>query len=110
MSLANAEEETLELLPNQNDDGDESYFIEYAMQKEIINRNRVVTSRRLLSQSGAQNPEGNSTNTNQQLPKVIFLFHHYINYLFFILILFYFIIKQHLYKLIQFSLFFLNNV
>ena len=29
----------------------ESYFIEYAMQKEMINRNRCPASRRLLSQT-----------------------------------------------------------
>ncbi|XP_008551327.1 uncharacterized protein LOC103573858 [Microplitis demolitor] len=42
-------EETIELLHNQ-DIVNESYFTEYATQKEIINRNRLP-SRRLLSQA-----------------------------------------------------------
>lgn len=71
MNIATAEE-TAKLLPS-NFDGDESYFIEYAIQKEIINRNRIVASRRLLSQAGVvQQADGNSTNSN--LPKVLFLF------------------------------------
>lgn len=44
-------EETAELLPQRDSAPDESYFIEYAMQKEMINRNRCSASRRLLSQS-----------------------------------------------------------
>lgn len=45
-------EETAELLPQHDSAPDyESYFIEYAMQKEMINRNRCPASRRLLSQA-----------------------------------------------------------
>lgn len=43
-------EETTELLPQSDNTEYESYFIEYAMQKEMINRNRCPASRRLLSQ------------------------------------------------------------
>ncbi|KAG5318948.1 GAPR1 protein, partial [Pseudoatta argentina] len=45
-------EETAELLPQHDNASEyESYFIEYAMQKEMINRNRCPASRRLLSQA-----------------------------------------------------------
>jgi len=45
-------EETAELLPQRDSASEyESYFIEYAMQKEMINRNRCPASRRLLSQA-----------------------------------------------------------
>lgn len=56
-------EETTELLP-QHDNGAEyeSYFIEYAMQKEMINRNRCPASRRLLSQ--AAHLDYNFSNSN----------------------------------------------
>ncbi|XP_012220589.1 uncharacterized protein [Linepithema humile] len=56
-------EETMELLP-QHDSGAEyeSYFVEYAMQKEMINRNRCPASRRLLSQ--AAHLEHNFSNSN----------------------------------------------
>ncbi|XP_043276133.1 uncharacterized protein [Venturia canescens] len=67
MSVVASAEETAELLPNQthDDNDDESYFIDYAIQKEIINRNRCTASRRLLSQV-ANYPEFNVTNSNQQ--------------------------------------------
>lgn len=63
-------EETTELLPASHPGGDtaadiESYFIEYAMQKEMINRNRCPASRRLLSQS-ARLVDFNPANGNQQ--------------------------------------------
>ena len=65
MSVASAEE-TTELLHNQADDDndDESYFIDYAIQKEIINRNRSTASRRLLSHV-ANYPDFNVSNSNQ---------------------------------------------
>ncbi|XP_011145536.1 probable pathogenesis-related protein CaO19.6200 [Harpegnathos saltator] len=44
-------EETTELLPQRDNAEYESYFIKYAMQKEMINRNRCSASRRLLSQA-----------------------------------------------------------
>ncbi|XP_018336979.1 PREDICTED: uncharacterized protein LOC108745354 [Trachymyrmex septentrionalis] len=45
-------EEIAELLPQHDNASEyESYFIEYAMQKEMINRNRCPASRRLLSQA-----------------------------------------------------------
>ncbi|XP_046472413.1 uncharacterized protein [Neodiprion pinetum] len=56
------EEETAELLSSQRDDDDESYFIEYAIQKEIINRNRCTASRRLLGQTGYLDLSVNNTN------------------------------------------------
>ncbi|XP_053988895.1 uncharacterized protein LOC128881646 [Hylaeus volcanicus] len=60
-------EETTELLPPSYRDNAEmeSYFIEYAIQKEIINRNRCPASRRLLSQT-AHLADFNVTNGNQQ--------------------------------------------
>lgn len=66
MSVTTAEE-TAKLLASHNEDDDESYFVEYAIQKEIINRNRCPPSRRLLSQV-AFHPETNATNnsSNQQ--------------------------------------------
>ncbi|XP_076292877.1 uncharacterized protein LOC143215031 isoform X2 [Lasioglossum baleicum] len=62
-----AAEETAELLPSsQNDNVEiESYFIDYAIQKEIINRNRCPASRRLLSQS-AHLADFNLANGNQK--------------------------------------------
>lgn len=47
------EEETTELLaPSRHDNMEvESYFIEYAVQKEMINRNRCPAGRRLLGQT-----------------------------------------------------------
>lgn len=67
MSVVASAEETAELLPNQthDDNDDESYFIDYAIQKEIINRNRCTASRRLLSHV-ANYPELSVTNSNQQ--------------------------------------------
>ncbi|XP_012287190.2 repressed by EFG1 protein 1 [Orussus abietinus] len=65
MSVATADE-TAELLPSRRDDN-ESYFIEYAIQKEIINRNRCSASRRLLlSQTAAQLADYNLANSNHQ--------------------------------------------
>ncbi|OAD57066.1 Golgi-associated plant pathogenesis-related protein 1 [Eufriesea mexicana] len=60
-------EETTELLSPSNRDNMEieSYFIEYAIQKEIINRNRCPASRRLLSQT-AHLADFNLTNGNYQ--------------------------------------------
>ncbi|XP_034944935.1 uncharacterized protein [Chelonus insularis] len=56
-------EETVELLRSQDDD--ESYFVEYAIQKAIINRNRWPASRRLLSQVAFTD----TANSNHQPPK-----------------------------------------
>jgi len=55
-------EETTELLPQRDNAEYESYFIEYAMQKEMINRNRCPASRRLLSQ--AAHLDYNFSNSN----------------------------------------------
>ncbi|XP_070157479.1 uncharacterized protein [Polyergus mexicanus] len=55
-------EETTELLPQRDNAEYESYFIEYAIQKEMINRNRCPASRRLLSQ--AANLDYNFSNSN----------------------------------------------
>ncbi|TGZ46485.1 Uncharacterized protein DBV15_10158 [Temnothorax longispinosus] len=56
-------EETAELLPQRDSASEfESYFIEYAMQKEMINRNRCPASRRLLSQ--AAHLDFNFSNSN----------------------------------------------
>ncbi|KZC13347.1 PREDICTED: uncharacterized protein LOC107191389 [Dufourea novaeangliae] len=62
-----AAEETAELLPSSHHDDTEveSYFIEYAIQKEMINRNRCPASRRLLSQS-AHLADFNFINGNHQ--------------------------------------------
>ncbi|XP_017789471.1 PREDICTED: uncharacterized protein LOC108571841 [Habropoda laboriosa] len=61
-----AAEETTELLPSSHrDDNMESYFVEYAVQKEIINRNRCPASRRLLSQT-AHLADFNLANGNHQ--------------------------------------------
>lgn len=62
------EEETAELLPSRCDD-DESYFIEYAIQKEIINRNRCTASRRLLGQNPY--PDHTVNNSNHQTKVII---------------------------------------
>ncbi|XP_017880973.1 repressed by EFG1 protein 1-like [Ceratina calcarata] len=61
------EEETTELLPSSQRDNTEveSYFIDYAIQKEIINRNRCPASRRLLSQT-AHLADYNFANGNQK--------------------------------------------
>lgn len=61
-------EETTELLsPSHRDNMEiESYFIGYAIQKEIINRNRCPASRRLLSQT-AHLVDFNLTNGNQKV-------------------------------------------
>lgn len=61
-------EETTELLsPSHRDNMEiESYFIGYAIQKEIINRNRCPASRRLLSQT-AHLADFNLTNGNQKV-------------------------------------------
>ncbi|XP_024944120.1 uncharacterized protein LOC107271116 isoform X1 [Cephus cinctus] len=61
MNVATADE-TAELLPSRHDDN-ESYFMEYAIQKEIINRNRCPASRRLLSQT-AHLADFNVANSN----------------------------------------------
>lgn len=70
-------EETTELLSPSNRDNMEieSYFIEYAIQKEIINRNRCPASRRLLSQT-AHLADFNLTNGNYQkvVYRIIFFF------------------------------------
>ncbi|XP_076161033.1 uncharacterized protein LOC143143546 isoform X2 [Ptiloglossa arizonensis] len=60
-------EETTELLPSSHRDNAEveSYFIEYAIQKEMINRNRCPASRRLLSQT-AHLADFNLANGNNQ--------------------------------------------
>ncbi|XP_043253792.1 uncharacterized protein LOC122398190 [Colletes gigas] len=60
-------EETTELLPPSHRDNAEveSYFIEYAIQKEMINRNRCPASRRLLSQT-AHLADFNLANGNNQ--------------------------------------------
>lgn len=55
-------EETAELLPQRDNAELESYFIEYAIQKETINRNRCPASRRLLSQIAQK--EQNFSNSN----------------------------------------------
>ncbi|KAK0086177.1 hypothetical protein PV325_003640 [Microctonus aethiopoides] len=68
MSVTTAEE-TAELLAGHNEDDDESYFIEYAIQKEIINRNRCPPGRRLLSQVAFQPETNTTTNSNQQPTK-----------------------------------------
>lgn len=73
MSVTTAEE-TAELLAGHNEDDDESYFIEYAIQKEIINRNRCPPGRRLLSQVAFQPETNTTTNSNQQSTKVCVLF------------------------------------
>ena len=74
MNAATDAEETAELLPAfQRDDETESYFIEYAIQKEIINRNRTSTSRRLLSQS-SHLTDHNSSNSNQKVNDYFHLF------------------------------------
>ncbi|XP_043475412.1 repressed by EFG1 protein 1-like [Leptopilina heterotoma] len=66
MNVATDVDETAELLPaSQRDEEIESYFIEYAIQKEIINRNRTSASRRLLNQAALQG-EQSSSNTNQK--------------------------------------------
>lgn len=64
-------EETTELLsPSHRDNIEiESYFIEYAIQKEMINRNRCPASRRLLSQT-AHLADFTLTNGNNQ--KVVY--------------------------------------
>lgn len=64
-------EETTELLsPSHRDNIEiESYFIEYAIQKEMINRNRCPASRRLLSQT-AHLADFTFTNGNNQ--KVVY--------------------------------------
>ncbi|XP_063984400.1 uncharacterized protein LOC135166244 [Diachasmimorpha longicaudata] len=62
MNIVTAEE-TTELLSRQ-DDQDESYFVDYAIQKEFINRNRISTSRRLLSQAACT--DNNLANSNVQ--------------------------------------------
>lgn len=67
MNVATDAEETAELLPAfQRDEEIESYFIEYAIQKEIINRNRSSSSRRLLSQA-AHLTDHSSSNSNQKV-------------------------------------------
>ncbi|XP_003695701.1 uncharacterized protein LOC100864764 [Apis florea] len=60
-------EETTELLsPSHRDNMEiESYFIGYAIQKEMINRNRCPASRRLLSQT-AHLADFNLANGNQK--------------------------------------------
>ncbi|XP_046144286.1 uncharacterized protein LOC114877562 isoform X3 [Osmia bicornis bicornis] len=60
-------EETTELLsPSHRDNVEiESYFIQYAIQKEMINRNRCTASRRLLSQT-AHLADFNLANGNHQ--------------------------------------------
>ncbi|KAK1119368.1 hypothetical protein K0M31_013202 [Melipona bicolor] len=60
-------EETTELLsPSHRDNVEiESYFVEYAIQKEMINRNRCPASRRLLSQT-AHLTDFNLANGNHQ--------------------------------------------
>lgn len=65
-------EETTELLsPSHRDNVEiESYFIQYAIQKEMINRNRCSASRRLLSQT-AHLADFNFANGNHQ--KVMYL-------------------------------------
>ncbi|XP_076673952.1 uncharacterized protein LOC143372035 isoform X1 [Andrena cerasifolii] len=62
-----AAEETTELLPPSHRDNMqvESYFIEYAIQKEMINRNRCTASRRLLGQT-AHSTDFNLVNANHQ--------------------------------------------
>ncbi|CAL1683952.1 unnamed protein product [Lasius platythorax] len=58
-------EEMTELLPQRDSNAEyESYFIEYAMQKEMINRNRCPASRRLLSQ--AAHLDYNFSNSNHK--------------------------------------------
>ncbi|KAL0130795.1 hypothetical protein PUN28_002419 [Cardiocondyla obscurior] len=60
---AESAEETAGLLPQRDNAPEyESYFIEYAMQKEAINRNRCPASRRLLSQ--AAHLDFNFSNSN----------------------------------------------
>ncbi|XP_012152172.2 iron-sulfur cluster transfer protein NUBPL isoform X1 [Megachile rotundata] len=64
-----AEEETTELLsPSHRDNLQiESYFIRYAIQKEMINRNRCSASRRLLGQTAASHlTDFNLLNGNHQ--------------------------------------------
>lgn len=63
-------EETTELLsPSHRDNMQmESYFIEYAIQKEMINRNRCTASRRLLGQT-AHSTDFNLVNANHQKVK-----------------------------------------
>lgn len=78
MNVATDVDETAELLPaSQRDEEIESYFIEYAIQKEIINRNRTSASRRLLNQAAFQ-AEQSSSNTNQKVSHyIIFLLLYY---------------------------------
>lgn len=65
-------EETTELLsPSHRDNMEiESYFIGYAIQKEMINRNRCPASRRLLSQT-AHLADFNLANGNQKVEYLI---------------------------------------
>lgn len=66
-------EETAQLLsPSHRDNVEiESYFVEYAVQKETINRNRCPASRRLLGQT-ARLADFNPANGNRQ--KVVYFF------------------------------------
>ncbi|CAL7948145.1 unnamed protein product [Xylocopa violacea] len=60
-------EETTRLLPSSRPDDPrlETYFIEYAIQKQMINRDRCPASRRLLAQN-ARFPDFNLANGNHQ--------------------------------------------
>lgn len=60
---------------SQRDDNEvESYFVEYAIQKEIINRNRLPASRRLLGQAVDNNLNSSPQHQNN---KVFWLFVQY---------------------------------
>ncbi|KAL6265144.1 hypothetical protein P5V15_005232 [Pogonomyrmex californicus] len=62
-------EETAELLPQRDNASEyESYFIEYAMQKEMINRNRCPASRRLLSQAAQLDFNFSNSNHSKDSP------------------------------------------
>ncbi|XP_011872716.1 PREDICTED: uncharacterized protein LOC105564716 [Vollenhovia emeryi] len=62
-------EETAELLPQRDSAPEyESYFVEYAMQKEMINRNRCSASRRLLSQTAHLDFNFSNSNHSKDSP------------------------------------------
>ena len=69
-------EETTELLsPSHRDNMEiESYFIEYAIQKEMINRNRCPASRRLLSQTAHLADFSLANGNHQKVVYFVFFF------------------------------------